>query len=95
MELTPQIVLNLRIEEPDSGATTVREYFQLLLKTLWKEGEGFSGKRPFGNSGWEWDFAQALIKAGVPIGCLDGDGYIEHMNKDEFDKLVIGCIEAL
>ena len=39
----------------DIGAKTIGEYFEKLLLTLWDEQEDFSGKRPFGNSGWEYD----------------------------------------
>lgn len=46
----------------DCHATTLREYFHELLSTLWQEGEGFSGKRPFGNSGWEYDIYKALVE---------------------------------
>ena len=45
----------------DAGASTVREYFTELVKMVWGEGEGFSGKRPFGNSGWEHEVYSALV----------------------------------
>lgn len=58
-------VLNSPIPSPYSpGETTIREYLMRLLLTLWQEGESFSGKRPFGNSGWEWDVIDALHVAG-------------------------------
>ena len=47
---------------------TVREYLHKLLETLWIEGEGFSSKRPFGNSGWENDLIIPLVKAGFVEG---------------------------
>ncbi len=55
---------------------TVREYLHSLLKTLWEQGEGFSGKRPFGNSGWQGDLLDPLIKAGFIPGVVhvDEDG---------------------
>ena len=40
---------------------TVRDYFTEILVTLWEEGEGFSGKRPLGNSDWEWEVLAALV----------------------------------
>ena len=39
----------------DAGASSIRGYLKTLLTTLMAEGEGFSGKRPFGNSGWEYE----------------------------------------
>jgi hypothetical protein len=73
-------VLGLELGRNDSGAPTVRGYLVALLAELWREGEGFSGKRPFGNSSWEYDLYAPLIKAGLVKGKLDEDGYI-----DEFD----------
>lgn len=66
--------------ENDTGAKTVREYLLRLLMTLIEEGESFSGKRPFGNSDWDWDLAAPLGIAGL-IDCeIDDDGEI--MNID-------------
>lgn len=48
----------------DDDELTLREYFGALLTTLWVEGEGFSGKRPFGDSGWQHDVSSALSSAG-------------------------------
>lgn len=41
------------IQENDAGAKTIGEYLKKLLLTLWDEEDGFSGKRPFGNSSWK------------------------------------------
>lgn len=62
MTVDIQAVLNCPLEENDSGANTVKGYLKALLSTLWDECEGFSGKRPFGNSGWEYDLTDALIE---------------------------------
>lgn len=43
---------------------TVRGFLHGLLSTLWEERDGFSGKRPFGNSGWQWDIFYPLAEAG-------------------------------
>lgn len=48
---------------------TVREYLAKLLTTLLEEGECFSGKRPFGNSGWE----ENLVVPAIECGALEGD----------------------
>lgn len=64
-EIDFEAVLDLELEENDADAATVREYLQALLCAVWEEGEGFSGKRPFGNSGWEYDLTQPLIDAGL------------------------------
>ena len=70
-------ILELKTEVND---LTIRQYLQKLLLTLWAEGEGFSGKKPFGNSGWEYDLYKPLIRAGVIPGVLDDDGYIDDVD---------------
>ncbi len=67
---------------------TIREYLELLLLTLWDDQEGFSGKRPFGNSGWEYDLYQPLVKGGFIDGELDSEGYIYKINKVEAHAFV-------
>lgn len=49
------------LPENDSGADTVGGYLGALLERLLDDGEAFSGKRPFGNSGWEWDLAAPFL----------------------------------
>lgn len=63
--MTPQEILNLPMRENDAKAKTIRDYLLSLLYTVWDKGEGFSGKRPFGNSGWEWELHWALSDAGL------------------------------
>lgn len=55
--------LLLRFDSDAGDELTMLEYFEQLLQTLWDEGEGFSGKRPFGNSGWQGEVIQALAAA--------------------------------
>lgn len=65
----------------DSGAQTVGGYLSALLITLYYEGEGFSGKRPFGNSGWEDDVAEAWVRAGL----LPGEVSKNRWDEDEVE----------
>lgn len=81
-------VLDIKMKENDAGAEDIRDYLANLLLTLWSEREGFSGKRPFGNSGWEYDLYEALVQAGVVAGKLDEDGYLEEVRGDEADDLI-------
>jgi hypothetical protein len=69
--------LEVRFDSDAGDDLTVRDYLKTLLQTMWEEGEGFSGKRPFGNSGWEYDLYKPLIAAGFIKGKLDSDGYVE------------------
>lgn len=48
----------------DGDVITVKDYLRSLLQTLWCDKEGFDGKRPFGDSGWEHDLFTPLAEAG-------------------------------
>lgn len=88
-------MLDIKINHSDFDKDlTIRGYFHELLLTLWMEGEEFSGKRPFGNSGWEYDIYTPLIKAGVIEGTLDEDGYIQEFDNKKADKLVLKLIST-
>jgi hypothetical protein len=77
------------------GEITIREYLKKLLVTLWDEQEGFSGKRPFGNSGWEWDVYKPLIEAKLIPGKLDEDGLIDEVDEKKAHSFVRKLIETL
>lgn len=88
-------VLDIPLGENDADAATIRDYLKAQLRTLWAEGESFSGKRPFGNSGWEYDFDAALVKANRVAGAIDEDGDCDVAGRDEVERLINGAIEAL
>lgn len=93
--MTPQQVLALPMPENDANAATIRDYLITLLVTLWDEKEGFSGKRPFGNSDWDSDLIVALIQADAIEGELDEDGYIGSCDDDAAEELIADAIQAL
>jgi len=72
---------------------TLKNYLKTLLVTLWQEAEGFSGKRPFGNSDWQYDVYAPLIKAGFLEGSLDSDGYVEELDHAKADEFILKLIE--
>lgn len=79
--MTPQQALDIKFFCNDLDEDiTFREYFQKLLNQLWYEGEGFSGKRPFGNSGWQDDIYEVLDQMGI---------------KDDQNEFVVQMIECL
>lgn len=88
-------VLALPMQPNDAQAATVREYLVALLTELWSEQEGFSGKRPFGNSGWNHDLYLPLLEAGMVDGALDEDGYIDQVDSDRADVLIADAIARL
>lgn len=80
--------LAFRFDSSDLGSTTPRQYLHDLLRVLWEEKEGFSGKRPFGNSCWEYDLARALIKSGVVEGSLDEDDCVDDVDMRKVDQCI-------
>lgn len=88
-------VLSIRMQENNAGAVDIHDYLRGLLSKLWEEGEGFSGKRPFGNSGWEYELYKALLVAKAVGGKVDEFGDIEDVDTKAANKLIfdaIGCL---
>ena len=98
-ELTGEQILELPLMNCEYGYNTIREYLKGLLKELWNHGEGFSGKRPFGNSGWEYDLYYALVASGNYQGAyeVDEDGYGDARDYDitELNNAIFIAIAAL
>jgi hypothetical protein len=91
-------VLDLALPENDSGESTVRGYLLALLRELWREEDGFSGKRPFGNSGWPYDIYGPMVRAGFVPGSLDEDGYVDDFPAESrrvADSLIYSAIRSL
>ena len=96
-------ILDLEMEPNDAEATTIREYLKALLEAVWSEGEGFSGKRPFGNSSWEYDLYRALVKGGSINGKFakpdpefpDDLPELLSFNEKAADKAIHAAIDAL
>jgi len=88
-------ILDIEMQDNDAAAKTIRGYLKALLSKLWEEGEGFSGKHPFGNSGWEFPLYTALVKAGVVEGSLDEDGCLNSCDIKVANKLVYKAIGEL
>lgn len=80
--------LEVRFDSDAGDNLTVRDYLRTLLETLWNKGEGFSGKRPFGNIGWEYELYIPLIKGGFVAGTLDEYGYIADIDKHAAEAYV-------
>lgn len=96
--MTGEEILDLPMEENDAGAATIRDYLKALLRVLWREGESFGGKRPFGNSGWEWELYKTLAANCVIDVLFDDYGDMEEISDVEERKantLIFDAIEAL
>lgn len=92
-------ILGAKYKFRDCSAKNLRGYFHKLLRTLWDEGEGFSGKRPFGNSDWDMDVCIALVSIGALAGTVDYDidGYLMDHDYDQTlaFKLVFRLIDFI
>jgi hypothetical protein len=96
--MTSEEILNLPMERNDADAATIRDYLKTLLSELWEREEMFSGKRPFGNSGWKYDLYGALVVGGAVSGTIiedNGDRDIDCEDTDAADKLIAEAIKVL
>lgn len=96
MELAEEVILKAAgtlTGGPDEE--TVEEYLRKLLAALWEKEDMFSGKRPFGNSGWKWDIYKPLIEAGLTPGALDEDGDVKDLDHQGADALVQAVIARM
>jgi hypothetical protein len=57
-------ILDTPMVDNDADAETLGEFLGLILMRVWQQQDGFSGKRPFGNSGWTWYVYESLAAAG-------------------------------
>lgn len=89
-------ILALPMLQPnDAEVDNIRGYLVKLLLTLWAKQEGFSGKRPFGNSGWYHDLYKPLIAANLIDGEFDEDGFIQSCDDVKAEQLIKLAINAL
>lgn len=95
MTSTSRLVLATPMGYNDAGAATVAQYLAILLDTVWDEGEAFSGKRPFGSSGWHHEVYRALAAAGHIAATEDPDGGYTEMDTDTADQLIRDAIRTL
>lgn len=88
-------VLDALMPRNDADAFTIRDYLKALLITLLTERERFGGKRPFGNSGWEYHLQAALIKAGIADGELDEYDGVNDGDTDAAMRTIIDAVRSL
>lgn len=92
---TSDDILNCPMQENDAGAKTVREYLLSLAKQVWIEEEGFSGKRPFGNSGWSHEVYNSLAEEGIVESEEDDWGDKVVSDIPAVDKLIVEAIRSM
>lgn len=74
---------------------TIKNYLKKLLLTLWEEVDGFSGKRPFGNSDWYDDIYLCLVENQIIEGKIDENGYLEDCDGEAGDTVINELINSL
>ena len=77
------------------GIYSLRTYLRKLLKKLWMEEEQFNSKRPWGDSDWQFEVYEALIKYGFDFGTIDEDGYIEDIDFQKAEEVMKEIIMRL
>lgn len=92
---TPEAILATRMEPNDADADTVREFLVALLSELWRWGDGFDSKRPFGTSDWQITLRIALVKGGHVQGRFDEMGYLQECDEDTAQRSIAAAIWSL
>ena len=88
-------ILAVPMQYNDAGAATIGEYLARLLREVWLHGEGFDGKRPFGNSDWQAELALTLAAAGLVEGVIYADGWLDQYDRFQVDDLIVRAIDTL
>lgn len=88
-------LIDVPMLENDINAKAVGDFLKALLLCLWNEAECFSSKRPFGNSDWQYQVYASLINAGYEIGTLDSDLYVDTLDQEKADELILRAIEEV
>lgn len=92
--MTSKEILDIQFYSTDlKRSITIREYLKKILIVLFIVGDEFSGKRPFGNSGWKQDLEVALIQNNIIEGSLDDDGFVA--TSEGFESVILSIIEEL
>lgn len=87
-------VLDAPMLDHDTEAKTVGEFMGLLAIEVWKWGESFSGKRPFGNSDWAYYVYASIAEAGLMEAEKDEWGWWRWESEESrrIDRLIISEI---
>lgn len=74
--------------------TTIGDFLKELLCRVWVEGDEFSGKAAFGNSGWQWEIYQVLVDNGIVKGRMTKYEELELSSKEmkKADKIILDII---
>jgi hypothetical protein len=90
--MTNEEILSIKL---DGQRQTIKGYLMELLATLWREGDSFSGKRPFGESGWQYPVYISLVKVGVLEGGFDKYDTLIDFDRKKADQMISELINSL
>lgn len=88
-------VLAFTYDKWDLGKCSIRHYLVELGQRCWTENEGFSGKRPFGTSGWRWDVFGALVAGSFVDRIVEDDGSVLECDELAAETLLTKCFKRL
>lgn len=82
--------------EVDLGAEkiTIRQMFVRMMRKCWLD-DGFSGKRPLGDSGWRDDVIKSLVDSGLIRGEIDCDGDLVSSDDGAGGELVLAALDRM
>ena len=83
------------MQHNDAEAATIGDYLSALLSDLWRLGEDFNSKRPFGNSSWQYELYEALVRGALVKGVFDEDGFLESVESGSADQLIQAAIKEM
>lgn len=91
-----ELAANLEFYCDDLNETlAVREWLKRILKQVLIEEESFSGKRPFGNSGWKYDVYATFIENEIVEGELDEWECVVDVDQKKADALLLAIVDNL
>jgi hypothetical protein len=93
-EVNIESVLEYEFESTDLGKCTIEHYLMALARQCWIKEEGFSGKRPFGNSGWKTDIYAALADGGFIKGEKEDGDYFS-LDTVRGNEIILECFDYI
>lgn len=88
-----------KVRDTEIGPMNNKEYLRQLLIAVVKEGECFSGKRPFGNSGWGYALEEMAWELNPSVGEWrredSEDSWLEITDYKRFDAVMDTVISHL
>ena len=92
MELKKILELPVMVYGTPDETLPLKDFLYGLNELLLEDPDSFSGKRPYGNSGWKFEIYKTFIKAGLVPGKIDSAGYLKYVDKLEAYKFLLNNV---